>query len=98
VAHGQGVSIGMAAAARIAVKMGLMQESEFIRLKNLLEKAGLMTSLPALNVQEIIAAMRFDKKVQSGKIRFILPQRIGQVIITDEVNPAVVEQVLAEMI
>lgn len=98
VAHGQGVSIGMAAAAQIAVKMKLMQSDECARLKNLLEKAGLMTSLPSLDVKQIAAATRFDKKVQSGKIRFILPQRIGQVIITDEVNPAVVEQVLAEMI
>jgi 3-dehydroquinate synthase len=42
-------------------------------------------------------AMRYDKKVQGGKIRFILPQSIGRVFITDDVNPGIVENVLGEM-
>jgi 3-dehydroquinate synthase len=42
--------------------------------------------------------MRYDKKVQSGKIRFVLPRAIGQVFITDNVSPAIVEKVLGEMI
>jgi 3-dehydroquinate synthase len=42
--------------------------------------------------------MRYDKKVQNGKIRFVLPRNIGQVFITDDVSPAMIEKVLEEMI
>jgi 3-dehydroquinate synthetase len=42
--------------------------------------------------------MQYDKKVVSGKIRFVLPQNIGQVFIKDDVSPAIVEKVLGEMI
>ena len=97
VSHGQGVSIGMTAAAKIAVKMELMDKENAVRLEKLLNKAGLATKLPQMEVKQVMQAMRYDKKVQGGKIRFVLPRAIGQVFITDDVNPAVVENVLWEM-
>jgi 3-dehydroquinate synthase len=63
----------------------------------LLQKAGLATKLPQMEVKQVMQAMRYDKKVQGGKIRFVLPRAIGQVFITDDVSPAVVENVLWEM-
>ena len=98
IAHGQAVSIGMVAAAKIAAESGIMDTEIASRLINLLDKAGLMTKLPLLSVGQVIQAMRYDKKVQSGKIRFVLPRSIGQVFITDDVNPAVVEKVLGGML
>ena len=98
VAHGQAVSIGMVAAAKIAAAMDILDSGNVTRLKNLLEKAGLMTKLPLMEVKPLIQAMQYDKKVVSGKIRFVLPQNIGQVFIKDDVNPAIVEKVLGEMI
>jgi 3-dehydroquinate synthase len=97
VTHGQGVSIGMTAAVKIAVKMELMDTESAARLENLLKKAGLPTKLPQMEVKQVMQAMRYDKKVQGGKIRFVLPRAIGQVFITDDVSPAVVENVLWEM-
>jgi 3-dehydroquinate synthase len=97
VSHGQGVSIGMTAAVRIAVKMELMDTESAARLEKLLQKAGLATKLPQMEVKQVMQAMRYDKKVQGGKIRFVLPRAIGQVFITDDVSPAVVENVLWEM-
>ncbi len=98
VAHGQAVGIGMVAAAKIAVKLGIMDAENVTRLKKILKKAGLMTTLPQMEVKQVIQAMRYDKKVQSGKIRFVLPRSIGQVFITDDVSTAIVEKVLGEMI
>ena len=98
VAHGQAVAIGMVAAAKIAAELGILDSENVTRLKNLLEKAGLMTKLPLMEVKQVMQAMRYDKKVQSGKIRFVLPRTIGQVFITDDVSPAIVEKVLGEMI
>jgi 3-dehydroquinate synthase len=97
VSHGQAVSIGMVAAASLAVKMGLMDKADAVRLKKLLQRAGLPTALPLLEIAPLLQAMRYDKKVQGGKIRFVLPRAIGQVFITDDVNPAAVESVLGEL-
>ena len=98
VAHGQAVAIGMVAAAKIAAELDILDSGNVVRLKSLLEKAGLTTKLPLTEIKPVIQAMRYDKKVQSGKIRFVLPRAIGQVFITDNVSPAIVEKVLGEMI
>jgi len=98
VVHGQAVAVCMVATANIAGELDIMDYDSVIRLTALLNKAGLMTKLPQLDVQQVMQSMRFDKKVRSGKIRFVLPRSIGQVFMTDDVSPAVVEKVLGEMI
>jgi 3-dehydroquinate synthase len=98
VAHGQAVSIGMVAAAKIASEMGILDRESVARLKKLLEKAGLMTRLPLMEVKQVMQIMRYDKKVLNGKIRFVLPRTIGQVCIVNDVSPGLVEKVLEEMI
>jgi len=95
VQHGKAVAIGMLAAARISNKMGILDKKELIRLKNLIEKAGLLTEMPKLNMEEITQAMKHDKKVLRDKIRFILLESIGKAFVTDEVAPDLVEQVIA---
>jgi len=92
--HGEAVAIGMLAAARISNKMGMLDESEVVRLKKVIEGAGLPTEMPDLKVTEMMQAMRHDKKVRQDKVRFVLLKSIGDVLITDEVNPSLVEQVL----
>jgi len=98
IAHGQAVAFGMVAAAKISSELGILDSGNVTRLKSLLEKAGLITKLPLTEVKQVMQAMRYDKKVQNGKIRFVLPRAIGQVFITDNVSPAIVEKVLGEMI
>ncbi|MFC2001358.1 3-dehydroquinate synthase [Chloroflexota bacterium] len=94
-AHGQAVAIGMLAAARISNRMVILDKDEIVRLKNVIEQAGLPTEIPNLKIEDIMEAMRHDKKVLRDKIRFVLLKSIGNVFITDEVNPSLVEQVLA---
>jgi len=95
IAHGQAVAIGMMAAAGIAQEMGIFQFRDLIRMRKLLKGAGLMTALPPVDVKKVMELMKRDKKVQGGKIRFILPRAIGEVFMTDEVNLALVEKALA---
>ncbi|MFC1980993.1 3-dehydroquinate synthase [Chloroflexota bacterium] len=95
--HGRAVAIGMLAAARISSRMGMLDENEVIRLKSLIEKAGLPTEMPGLKIEEIMPAMRHDKKVLRDKIRYVLLKSIGSAFITDEVGPSLVEQVLTEL-
>ncbi len=92
--HGKAVAIGMLAAAIISNQMGLLAKSELTRLKSLIAKAGLPTELPNLEAASIIQAMKHDKKIARGKIKFILPRGLGDVLVTDEVSPALVERVL----
>lgn len=95
VAHGGAVAIGMLAAARISDEMGILDKSELIRLRKIVENAGLPTEMPGIEAERLIQAMKHDKKVLRDKIRFVLLKSIGSAFITDEVSPSLLEKVLA---
>ncbi len=97
VRHGAAVAIGMVAAARIALRLGCLAESELARITSLIYRAGLPVKLPELAPERLLEAMKFDKKLAQGKIRFVLPRRIGEVFITDEVTAPLVKEVLDEL-
>ncbi|NCO75952.1 MAG: 3-dehydroquinate synthase [Cyanobacteria bacterium] len=93
--HGEAVAIGMVAAGKIALEMNLWTSEESQRQYNLIEKAGLPTKIPDyLDVDMAIASLQMDKKVKGGKVRFILPEKIGKVIITDQVDSNLLQKVL----
>ena len=94
--HGKAVAIGMLAAAKISNRMGILDKNEVLRLNRLIQRAGLPTKMPNLEVKEIIQTIKHDKKILRGKIRFVLPKLIGRVFITDEVSLSLVEQILAD--
>lgn len=97
--HGEAVAIGMVAAGQIAVELGLWQAAEVDRQQALIEKAGLPTQLPpSLDLTAIVATLQTDKKVEAGRVRFVLPTRIGQVVVTDQVPAAVVHRVLQSLL
>ncbi|NQT29426.1 MAG: 3-dehydroquinate synthase [Candidatus Saganbacteria bacterium] len=95
--HGEAVSIGMVAAARIANCMGMLKADPVARIENLLEKLGLPTQIDGLASAKIIKALGIDKKVAAGKVRFVLPEKIGSVVISDKVPPKIIRCVLKEM-
>ncbi len=92
--HGEAVALGMVAAARISNRLGLLAESELVRLERVIARAGFPAELPNLEVARVVQAMKHDKKILRGKIRFILPRALGDVFITDEVSLALVAEVL----
>jgi 3-dehydroquinate synthase len=83
--HGEAVSIGMAAAAMIANRMRVLDADSVRRLKELLEKLGLPTEIDGLPAKKIVDALAIDKKVRAGKVNFVLPEKLGKVIIRDDV-------------
>ncbi|MFK0730465.1 MAG: 3-dehydroquinate synthase [Gloeotrichia echinulata HAB0833] len=96
--HGEAVAIGMVAAGHIATQLELWQKEDTERQNALIQKAGLPTQLPAgVDIEAIIEALQLDKKVQGGKVRFVLPTQIGKVTITDEVPTDIIRQVLQTM-
>ena len=92
--HGEAIAIGMIAAGRISSQMGMLDQNELTRLKCIIETAGLPTEIPGLQVKRLLQAIKHDKKILEGKIRFVLPISIGKASITDEVSPALIEQAL----
>ncbi|HIK15252.1 MAG TPA: 3-dehydroquinate synthase [Leptolyngbyaceae cyanobacterium M33_DOE_097] len=96
--HGEAVGIGMVAAGQIAVGMGLWDQASCDRQLNLIQTAGLPTQLPSgLDIDAIVAALQTDKKVQDGKVRFILPTQIGVATIVDQVPTATIQHMLHQM-
>ncbi len=79
--HGEAVSIGMAIAADLAVKIGIFSEKDAERQNRLLESIGLPIQAEKCDPQAVLEAMRKDKKARGGSIRFVLPEAIGQVAI-----------------
>jgi 3-dehydroquinate synthase len=96
--HGEAVAIGMVAAGEIAVALDQWTRSECDRQNALISKCGLPTQLPAgIDRDAIIASLQTDKKVKDSQVRFVLPQKIAAVNVTDQVTAAVIQQVLTNM-
>ncbi len=88
ITHGQAVALGMLAACDIAAEMGLVDSSVRDRIAAVLEKVGLATSWSGLDVEAIWSIMQHDKKAKAGRVRFVLPTKLGEVEIHDDVTPA----------
>ena len=90
--HGESVALGMVAAARAAVELGILEAAALERIVNLLVRAGLPTGKLTLDVDAVVNAMAFDKKVSGKKVRFVLPDRIGHVVIRDDLSPQLIHR------
>ena len=94
--HGEAVAIGMVAAARLSRRLGGREANLVERQQKLLAALGLPTTVPAVDHQALLTAMQHDKKVEHGRLRFILAKRIGQAEVVEGVEPEDVRAALAE--
>ncbi|MEM0915136.1 MAG: 3-dehydroquinate synthase [Planctomycetota bacterium] len=88
--HGEAVSLGMVAATSLAVSLGMCEESVLSRLTALLDRLELPTQAPLPPPIALVDVMRLDKKVKGGKVRLVLPTRIGEVVIRDDAGYAAI--------
>ncbi len=84
--HGEAVSIGMECAARLALALGRVDEAFIARQHALLTALHLPTATPNLPLEPLLAAMQRDKKTAHGRLRFILPTRLGHVELVDGID------------
>jgi 3-dehydroquinate synthase len=77
--HGEAVAAGMVCAARLAELRGLIPHSITVRQSALLEAFGLPSTPGAWPVEELLSVMHSDKKTVGGHLRFVLPTRLGEV-------------------
>ena len=92
--HGEAVSIGMVAEAKIAKEIGLFTQEEATIIKEKLQNAGLPITLPNFSTESIIKKMKSDKKNSGGHINFTLLKKIGDAIINQTVDEEVIKKIL----
>ena len=85
--HGEAVAVGMVMAAYLAVREGHLSHIDAVRIKQLIDAAGL-PKYPPKNISnsEWLELMARDKKVKHGKLRFILPTGLGRANIFSDIS------------
>ena len=94
--HGEAVAIGMRCAARLAETQGLISEEVVGRQNRLLDRVGLTHKLGAEKHDQILTAMKNDKKSAGGAPQLILPDRLGNVNLYDWPGDELVKTALVE--
>lgn len=99
--HGEGVAIGCALAFELSQRLGLCPQEAPSRVRAHLRAMGMKTDLADIpgalpDAEALIALMAQDKKVQDGRMRFVLAHDIGRAFVTDAVDPQVLHGLLTE--
>ena len=81
--HGEAVSAGTLIAMDLSQRLGMVTVDEVFRVKNLFIRAGLPVSAPRFGAERYLELMRHDKKVENGKLRLVLLEKIGKAVISD---------------
>jgi 3-dehydroquinate synthase len=93
--HGEAVAAGMVLAAETSRRLGWISEADVARTRALIRAAGLPEAAPDLGVDKYLEYMGHDKKVEGGKMRFVLLKKLGEAAITGDVPADVLTGVLA---
>lgn len=93
--HGLCVAMGMRAVSELAVRLGHLNDEEAARITRVIKAYGLPADIPAkLDRTRIKGYLKTDKKTVGGRVFYVLPQRIGKVFVTAEVNETDLDEVL----
>ncbi len=94
--HGEAISIGQVAAAKISAQILGLPEDQVERIATLFQRAGLPVAVKLNPAQreQLYAAMKLDKKVTGGEVKFVLARRIGEIQLSHRVPKALIEHVM----
>ena len=92
--HGESVAAGCVLASRLSQRMGLLRESDVQRIVALFRRAKLPTEPPSLGVARYLELMGVDKKVEHGRLRLVLLERLGSAFVTADFPQESLEGVL----
>jgi len=96
-AHGEAVSLGIVAEARLARRLGIADDETTTRQERMLETLGLPVRAPSIDVEPIVSAMAHDKKAKDGRVPFVLAPRIGAFRIVYDVPTTEIRAVIASL-
>ena len=92
--HGEAVGAGMVMAADASQRMGWLSEADVARTRALIRAAGLPEVAPDLGVDTYLEFMGHDKKVESGKLRFVLLKKLGEATVSSDLPQATLRETL----
>jgi 3-dehydroquinate synthase len=92
--HGEAVSIGMLCASRLAERLGMISSDLTQRQRDLLARFSLPIDVPAVDLDLVLRAMQQDKKVAHGRLRFVLPTKLGHVELCDGIDEDLVREAI----
>ena len=95
--HGEAVAMGMVAVGQLAVQRGLWKEIDAKRQRQLIEKAGLPSKWPGLDLENVLSSLQGDKKVKDGKVSFVMPLKIGDVKLFNNVSNKEIHECLQKL-
>ena len=95
--HGEAVAMGMVAVGQLAVQRGLWRDIDARRQENLIEKAGLPSKWPELEIESVLSALQGDKKVKNGKVTFVMPLKIGDVKLFNNISNKEINECLKKL-
>ncbi len=97
--HGECVALGMVAACRLSVTMGLLDHSVVERMTALLVRLGLPTQLEErIDTDTLLATIRNDKKRRDGRLRFVLLEAVGRPVVRDDVGESPVRSAFESLV
>jgi 3-dehydroquinate synthase len=94
--HGEAVAWGMVAASKLGVASEMFSTKDSGRLIHLIARVGPLPPWPSASPARLTAAMQADKKTRAGRLRFVLPERIGKVRCGVGADPRILTEVLRE--
>jgi shikimate kinase/3-dehydroquinate synthase len=92
--HGEAVAAGTVMAADLSCRMGWISTEDLQRVRNIFIRANLPVASPKLGNEKYLELMGMDKKVEGGKIRFILLKKLGHAVIESEVPLTLLNETL----
>ena len=95
--HGEAIALGMLAAADLGVARGALAERERQALAQLIAQLGPLPTVADLSTEEVLEAIRRDKKVVNGRLHFVLAIEIGATMTVDDVTEEELRAVLKRL-
>ena len=92
--HGEGVAAGTIMAADLSQRLGWISPQDVARIRKLFERARLPVAAPDLGVDKYLDLMGLDKKVEGGKMRFVLLKKVGHAVVYGDVPPVLLQQTI----
>ncbi|HXD00147.1 MAG TPA: 3-dehydroquinate synthase [Verrucomicrobiae bacterium] len=98
--HGEAIAIGQVAAAGLSARLTGLPSADVQRIRNLFRRAGLPVTvkLEAAARKHLSSAMKLDKKVSGGEIKFVLAKKIGKVEYGRNVPMSLIQDILRHTI
>jgi len=84
--HGEAVSWGMRAATYLAHELGMLPQEDYLSIVNTLDRYGPIPSVAGIDMEALAARLVKDKKTIQSKIHFVLPVKIGEVVVRSDIG------------